>query len=67
MMQWRPMATAPKDGTRILLWDYAANRAVIGWWAEEKGTLGWRGDLRGNPTLWMPLPDRPDDPAGRWS
>ena len=31
MVDWQPIETAPKDGTRILLWD--TDEAVIAKWA----------------------------------
>lgn len=36
---WKPIAEAPQDGTRLLLWDSVSKRPVFG---------GWRGD---NPAI----------------
>lgn len=69
---WQPIETAPKDGTRILLWcvhqnaQYAKDAraegweaAVIGeWTTHNRGGWVWHG-LAGKHTHWMPLPDPP--------
>jgi len=58
---WQPIATAPKDGTPVLLWwPHWSRQAIVGWvdkfgrWASEialsEGT---------DPTHWMPLPVPP--------
>lgn len=78
---WRPIETAPKDGTRILLikvgWDTYEGRlghtnyvwwGVIGYWSEEWGN--WNDGVEpsglADPTHWMPLPEPPTpDSAGR--
>ncbi len=36
---WRPIALAPQDGTRLMLWDSVSKRPVFG---------SWRGD---NPKI----------------
>lgn len=58
---WQPIATAPKDGTRLLLWDGILQ--FTGWCAEHigSGERFWTdGHLgRAYPTHWMPLPDPP--------
>lgn len=35
MSDWQPIETAPKDGTRVLLWDGAREVAVSGCWHHE--------------------------------
>lgn len=60
--EWRPIETAPKDGTKLLLW---AGNAVVGqWYAKVVGTpvwsVSWNGD-EFEPTHWMPLPEPPAD------
>jgi hypothetical protein len=74
-MDWRPIETAPKDGTRILLG--CSGMVIIGSWSEEKyarrsrpywtnDAEHWRGVLstRGNqPKYWMPLPMLPEEMA----
>jgi hypothetical protein len=59
--KWQPMATAPKDGTEILLCDDSFSKPsyVVAHWHEAKtpdGITGWycRGGL-GDGTYWMPL------------
>ncbi len=74
-MDWQPIETAPKDGTRILLWPVKVHRkekltyeeiAVIGYWYEWPNDAGgaWCGATRSksiplNLTHWMPLPAAP--------
>jgi hypothetical protein len=62
-MNWQPIETAPKDGTRVIL--YRAGRKVClgeyvprdwGWMLE-----GWKNS-NGNffePSHWQPLPEAP--------
>jgi hypothetical protein len=71
MVDWQPIETAPKDGTRILLWD--TDEAVVAKWDDISmgGAKGWQiavvkliGDVNYyeatfNPTHWMPLPEPP--------
>jgi hypothetical protein len=66
---WRPIATAPKDGTQILLYAQTSSQTqkfrAIG--VFDPG-LGWVAQLPGkettdlvqlSPTHWMPLPEFP--------
>lgn len=39
IVDWRPIAEAPQDGTRLMLWDSVSKRPVFG---------SWRGD---NPKI----------------
>ena len=62
-MKWKPIETAPKDGTHTLgfwkpiggLWygdDYGVTYFDSGvWWVEDGEVV--------EPTHWMPLPDPP--------
>lgn len=58
---WRPIETAPKDGTDILIWSragreigkYLAGREA--WLGHGDNGSGWR-----TPTHWQPLPEPPD-------
>ncbi len=69
LSEWRDISTAPKDGTRALVWidlrgEHITDRsyATIGCWDEFWGV--WRDghvgpQLRERPTHWMPLPPPP--------
>lgn len=53
--QWQPISSAPRDGTRVLLWNSAdGGHAITGAWrlasAEDHETY----------THWMPLPAAPE-------
>jgi len=52
---WRPMSTAPKDGTRILIASKHAEVVIADWEAE---TNDWYVNLVlfGKPVAWQPLP-----------
>lgn len=72
-MNWQPIKTAPKDGTRVLLHDNG--NVVIGRWlpdaafGEHQTGPGWQifdcelDDWYAwaikDPTEWMPVPDPP--------
>jgi len=68
MADWQPIASAPKDGTEILLWGACRPRnstaryaldANVGWWSEA---LGWNTRVGGetcDATHWMPIPPAP--------
>jgi hypothetical protein len=71
--QWKPIETAPKDSSRILIYCPKSNRpvqevwwaipyegAVRGYWSTPIGPTG-RGYtiLETSPTHWMPLPPAP--------
>lgn len=65
MDAWKPIDTAPKDGTVILL---GHSEAVFdGWWdtydnAWVDGETNGYGDLRSyDPTHWQPLPAPPKE------
>ena len=69
-VQWRPIETAPKDGTVIDLWDgkYMHRVTNVRWghqrWQDGKpvGEKEWGLITHdGKPTHWMPLPKRPED------
>ena len=63
---WRPMETAPRDGSRILIWypnDDDGETYKIVQWGPSPHPTGW--SFRGGwlaekePIAWMPLPDPP--------
>lgn len=67
-MTWRPIETAPKDGTLVLLHDprAAKRRVKTGSWLPPEA--GWAvygfKDVHGcffEPTHWQPLPAPPED------
>lgn len=54
--RWQPIATAPRDGTRIIVaWANGAVESAQFWTRDGK----WNGHSRTNPTHWMPLPAPP--------
>lgn len=57
MSEWRDIASAPKDGTAVLLLSPKWRNPSVGWWLETFG--GWHsfpGSYGMKPTHWMPLP-----------
>lgn len=65
MSGWKPIESAPKDGTQILLYAPAWRAPNTGW---TFGSDDWQacpyhhaGDPRWKPTHWMPLPDPPTE------
>lgn len=57
---WQPIETAPKDGSRVLLFGkergFLDARAFVGAWLNER----WMGpQIVAIPTHWMPLPTPP--------
>lgn len=62
-MEWQPIETAPKDGTKVLLWD---DGVTIGEWSENvhpwnDGNWWVEGGqvTTQTATHWMPLPEPP--------
>ena len=60
--QWEPIASAPKDGMPVLVWDDGA--ITIASWVEDHDRLegsGWydHGIMDPPPSHWMPLPPAP--------
>lgn len=57
---WRPIDSAPKDGSEILIYDGFEPFAGSGYWnAEDAEWIGCsrRSALWKQPTHWMPLPE----------
>jgi len=60
--KWQPIDTAPKDGTRILVFCSHSNMTVETCWIKNEITLyGWWWNTKelNPPTHWMPLPKPP--------
>lgn len=63
---WQHIATAPKDGTAVLLRDRSGNHAD-GYWlqAAYNGNGAWIWPfIHANPNLWQPLPAAPSSAGG---
>jgi len=66
--EWRPIETAPKDGSWLLLWDANFNTthntpACVG---RHNANNVWVNDVHATikpPTHWMPLPNAPSLPS----
>lgn len=68
-MRWRPIKTAPRDGTKILVGRFTVSSSKKGlievdWWRTEKDNAGFIGFGRFHPiywppTHWQPLPEPP--------
>lgn len=66
---WQPIASAPKDGTRILLWRAPWSEPRSGGWFpspyDEGGGFFEANCVRVTATHWHPLPAPPVDPPTR--
>ena len=63
-MVWQPIETAPRDGTRILLYFPAMDkgeRIFAGPFAHGMWQIGVWFARPPNPTHWQPLPPPPED------
>ena len=70
-MNWLPIDTAPRDGSKIILWWAGASR--IGHYVNNSRTSvpwsGWRvpsmefWPRSQDPTHWMPMPEGPKQKA----
>jgi hypothetical protein len=65
-MEWKPIETAPRDWTNIILFDPECEQPVFqGYYSMEDGGRDCWMEDRGNlsdqvsPTHWMPLPAPP--------
>lgn len=69
MAEWQPIETAPKDGTRILVFGpYCGGLPIMAtskWlpWTEDRVEKGCWYANGVAPTHWMPLPDPPKEPT----
>jgi hypothetical protein len=57
---WRDIATAPRDGTDVLVCDDETGERHVSYWTGDC----WSGRNRFKPTHWMPLPPAPTDTGG---
>lgn len=64
---WQPIATAPKDGSWIMLYvRWQDKRDIIGcgqWTWDGEGRKVWFWPWSNAPTHWQPLPSPPPDPT----
>lgn len=69
MSEWRDIATAPRDQTRVLLWGVSHDTSEIGRYCTDTdmsgARAGWQvlwvdGWRSANPSHWMPLPEPPE-------
>ena len=68
LMEWKPIETAPKDGTRIIAlvdgsqrivaWTKTSHVPLYGWCLVDQGAEDCE---LCSPTYWMPLPDDPKE------
>jgi hypothetical protein len=54
---WRPIETAPKDGTEVLAWEDSAEKLF---YEEDMGAWVDHEYIEYHPTHWMPLPEPPE-------
>ena len=67
-MIWRPIETAPTDGTSVLVFlpgsRYVRHKITSGYWDDHQKCRCWiaAGYMQKDnpPTHWMPYPDAPD-------
>ncbi|MBD9529019.1 hypothetical protein [Paracoccus sp. PAR01] len=59
---WQPIATAPKDGTYVLVF-VDCWHDVASWGPGIKAWLNAYGDHTMKPSHWMPLPAAPEESA----
>lgn len=73
---WRPIGTAPKDGTEVDLWADGERKADSFWgvpsfskldpptWVQDRPDLGHPVPIYDEPTHWRPKPPPPTDELG---
>ena len=56
-MKWQPIESAPKDGTKIVIYD--GDVPAVGFWHKPSGkfVVDWDHAVYDGATLWLPLPD----------
>jgi hypothetical protein len=66
MKHWRPIATAPKTGEVLILFNpksMQTNGIDLGKWSPHEEWERVSGGAKLNPTHWMPLPESPLNPS----
>lgn len=59
-MEWQPIETAPRDGTRVLAWSARWQAPSTAQWYGNAWMLDSSiGQFVHQPTHWMPLPTPP--------
>jgi hypothetical protein len=62
-MKWHPIATAPRDGTRVLIFSpshgVCSSYLVYGYWQNLPCLFMQDEPTAADPTHWMPLPEPP--------
>jgi hypothetical protein len=64
-MEWKPIETAPKDGTEIIGWEKSEGMFLVAYRPDlaENTSYTWfnlEGFWPHCPTHWMPLPNPPE-------
>lgn len=65
--EWMPIETAPRDGTKVLLWPgyLMGGDPMTGWWARLARKWVAAGEpFDSQPTHWRPLPTPPAHDKG---
>lgn len=61
-MEWRPIETAPRDGTQIIL--RGPHRAVVAWWGDLNAADSEFGTVQHDPLwCWLGHGDCKSDPV----
>jgi hypothetical protein len=61
--KWQPISTAPKDGTKILIFEAEAGApgtVKVSCWRDDTIPIGWTGSEHA-PSYWLPLPPPPNN------
>ena len=63
MSEWKPIETAPKDGTKVLLWregNPTGEWPFMASWERGMWAIYIDGQVIRTPTHWMSLPEPPE-------
>ena len=60
-MKWQPIATAPKDGTKIWAWLYDTGIVLMHWMSQEDNAAVDGGDPEDYISCWVLSGDPRDD------